>query len=100
MERRKSSRHAYQVKQEKIMSKVDREEAEGKVAKGSKQKIKKLFEKIDAMKWTREQARSILLGEQWFQGRTGVKVHGQESPIKEEKKETELEQKGPIDAAE
>lgn len=69
------------------MEKVDEQEAQGKVARGSKEKIKKLFERIDRMKWSKEQARSILLGEQWFQGRTGVRsslVQQSPSPIKED----------------
>lgn len=71
------------------MTKLDQQEAEGKVARGSKQKIKKLFERIDKMKWSKEMARSILLGEQWFQGRTGVNQQSPaKTPLQEEKKDS------------
>jgi len=33
---------------------------------------KELKQKLRDMNWSKEKARSVLLGEQWFQGRTGV----------------------------
>ena len=45
------------------------------------------------MKWSKEEARSILLGEQWFQGRTGV---NQQTPTKEKEEKKDSEAQSPV----
>ena len=40
--------------------------------KEHKEKCLKLKRKLNDPKWTKKEARSVLLGDQWFQGRTGM----------------------------
>ena len=37
-----------------------------------KEKCLKVKRKLKDPKWTKDEARAVLLGDQWFQGRTGM----------------------------